>query len=165
MNKEIGPAPHPKEALPKYEKLLSETTTGAQALLLLGIEPPKADAPVVVVRKEELLKSATDGIPKDQKKRLTDASFNESDEYWKDTPVDERMNIWRKTFTAFLDEYTKDGTKRVSRHFSKQFLNAIISKRLVQMRCIARLCRGTGKGMVNFLQGELLIPTLPKLMI
>lgn len=94
MNKEISPAPYIEEALPKYEKVLSEATTGAQALLLLGIEPPRVDAAVLTVQKEELIKSAMEGIPPDHKKRLTDASFNERDECWKDTPVSERMEQW-----------------------------------------------------------------------
>src|SRR4051812_1739704 len=103
MNKEVSPAPQPKEALSKPEKLLSEGTTGAQALLLLGLEPPKPDAPVLTVQKEQLFKHATEGISSDHRKRLTTASLNERDEFWKDTPVDGRMEKWRKNINVFLD--------------------------------------------------------------
>src|SRR3954468_24374318 len=99
MNKEIRPAPQPKETLSKPEKLLSEATTGAQALLLLGLEPPKPNTPVLTVEEKQLFKHAMEGIPSDHKTRLKTASFNERDDYWEkktDIPKDKQMDEWRK---------------------------------------------------------------------
>jgi hypothetical protein len=73
MNKEIRPTPMPIETQSKPEKLLSEATTGAQALVLLGLEPPEPGAPVLTVQKEQLITYAREGISADHKKRLTSA--------------------------------------------------------------------------------------------
>lgn len=149
MNKEISPAPI-EETLPKYEKLLGEATTGAQALLLLGIDPPKHDALVPTLKKDELVKSATDGIPQDHKKRLTEASYNERDEYWKNTPANERMEKWRQGFNAFLDLYTKDQTQLSEQAFLKTILKVDNLDEVNADRLYNTFMLGEGKGDIEY---------------
>ena len=110
-----GPAPTHTEIQPNPEKILGEATTGGQALILLGIEPPAAasfSSPLasvsgtrspITLEKERLLRSATDGIPDDHRKRLRSASLNERDEFWKGTPEAERMEKWRINVNGFLE--------------------------------------------------------------
>jgi len=152
MNKE-APVPGQKETQPKLEKLLSETTTGGQALVLLGIEPPASDKPVLLLQKEQkeqLLKSATEGIPADHKKRLATASLNERDEFWKDTPEAERMDKWRAGFNGFLEGYTKDDTKTAEQNILKNILKRNILAEITADTVYSTFIQGEGKGDIEY---------------
>jgi serine/threonine protein phosphatase PrpC len=154
MNKEVRPAPVPKETQPKPEKLLSEATTGAQALVLLGLEPPKPDAPVLTVQKEQLqeqlLTHVREGIPADYKKRLTSASLHERQERWKDTPEDKRMETWRKDVNAFLDRCTKDKTKITEQKFLKTILKKDNLDDITADTVYSTFMQGEGQGDIEY---------------
>ena len=152
MNTEVRatPAPQRKETLHRYEKLLGEATTGGQTLLLLGLEPPKPDAIVATVQIEQLRTNAIEGIPEDHKKRLTNASFNERDEYWKDTPEAERMQKWRKSTNEFLDQYTKDQAKTAEQEFLKRILKTDTPGDINADALYSTFMQGEGKGDVEY---------------
>jgi len=147
---EAQPAPFAKETQPKPETLLSEATTGAQALLLLGLEPPQPGRPAITLQKEQLLKSATKGIPEEHKKRLTNASRNERDEFWKDTPEAERMEKWRKGMNGFLSQYTKDQTKTAEQAFLKHIFKSDTLDTITADALYSTFMQGEGKGDVEY---------------
>jgi len=147
---EARPAPFAKEIPPKPERLLSEATTGGQALLLLGLEPSKPGAPAVVLQKEQLLRSATEGIPADHKKRLTTASLNEREKFWKNTPEAQRMETWRNGMNGFLDRYTKDQTKTAEQAFLKHILKRDTLDTITADTLYSTFMQGDGKGDIEF---------------
>ena len=58
----------------------------------------------------------------EHKEKINNASFNERREFWRDTPVAERMDTWRNEMNAFLDEYKNDPTKKSGLTFLQKIL-------------------------------------------
>lgn len=116
------PAP---EQLRKQEKLLSKPTAGAQAVMLLGIEP-KQSLNLEKDYKEDIKNLAEKGIPTSHKEKIKNASFNERNEYWeKKTDISEadRLNVWKRSMDSFLDVYKEDLSKTAEHAFLRKILD------------------------------------------
>jgi hypothetical protein len=105
-------------------ELVSETTTGAQATLLLGrwqnprelqtdLQNKKAEIQI------ELINAATNGLNTDVSQKLHDASLNESLKKWRKDDYETAMTKWK----ARTDQYIK---KEMENPTSKQFLQNLL---------------------------------------
>lgn len=150
--------PAPVEVLRKPERLLNKETTGAQALMILGVEPSKAVDKIILndTQKDNIRRCNETGIPSGHKEKINKASFNEREEYWenrKDIKKEERMNEWKRNINSFLDVYKKDATKAAEQKFLKNILGLDAQKSLDEVNAdsiYATFMKGDGKGDVDF---------------
>jgi serine/threonine protein phosphatase PrpC len=136
-----------EEALPQREKLLNESTTGAQVLMILGQEPLEQGYSIPRLTRN-LIERAAKNIPYRHREMIKKASFNERDEFWKNTPPAERMDKWEKSMNAFLDPIKKDTARTTELTFLKKLLKEDDQKNLGEVEVTADTIYST------FMQGE-----------
>lgn len=142
----------PQEFLSKLEKLLRESNTGAQALMLLGLEPPKSSVPMPQLEPARIEELANHGLDAEFSKKITNASFNERAKYWTNKAPDktyaERMEEWRGSTNAFLNQCKNDITKKAELTFLQKLLKRDGQKTLDEVEVTAAAVYNT------FMQGE-----------
>lgn len=125
--------------------------------MLLGLEPPKPDESLPQLEPDRIKVVVNNRLAAEHSKKITKASFDERDEYWKtrtDVGEADRMKVWEKSMDAFLDAIKTADTKKEQHEFLKRILRQNDQQDLEKVEVSARIIYSTfmqeGGGDVEF---------------